>query len=437
MLQKLLHDRSGNFGLLTALTIIPIIGAAGLAVDFTNAMAVKSKLQGAGDAAALAALSPTSPGMQAAFAMTGNGEVPIAESDAKGFFRGQVQNIAGYTIDAINARIVKSGNNITAVVDYRATVPTILSSAIGQPLVQVAGHATAQFQTENYRDFYLLLDNTPSMGIGATPSDINTMVNNTSDQCAFACHIVSEDGVEDKNSYYNLARKLGVTIRIDVVAQATAALMDTAKSYRQSANQYRMGVYTFGEKAEDLKLLEVVAPTTDLTSAKNSASKIQLMSIPYQGYDNDQQTSFDNALTQLAAKMGVPGDGSSTASPQKIIYMVSDGVGDSYKPASCTKKTTNGRCQEPIDTRVCDDLKAQGYTIAILYTTYLPLPTKDSQNNDTWYGLWIAPFQNEIGMQMQACASPGLFFEVSPTEGISDAMTALFKKIVSMPRLTG
>ena len=158
MLRRLWTDRSGNFGLLTALTIIPIIGAAGLAVDFTNAMAVKSKLQGAGDAAALAALSPTSPGMQAAFAMTGNGEVPIAESDAKAFFRGQVQNIAGYTIDAINAKIVKSDNNITAVVDYRATVPTILSSAIGRPLVQVAGHATAQFQTENYRDFYLAKD---------------------------------------------------------------------------------------------------------------------------------------------------------------------------------------------------------------------------------------------------------------------------------------
>ena len=37
---------------------------------------------------------------------------------------------------------------------------------------------------------------------------------------------------------------------------------------------------------------------------------------------------------------------------------------------------------------------------------------------------------------MQACASPGLYFEVSPTQGISDAMTALFKKALQHARLT-
>jgi hypothetical protein len=31
------------------------------------------------------------------------------------------------------------------------------------------------------------------------------------------------------------------------------------------------------------------------------------------------------------------------------------------------------------------------------------------------------------------CASPDLFFEVSPSEGISDAMTTLFNKIVNTP----
>lgn len=416
--------------MLAALTIIPIIGAAGLAVDFTNAMAVKSKLQSAGDAAALAAIATSSPGMQAAFAMTGDGEVPIAESDAKAFFRAQFHGDANYTLDSISAKIVKSGNGIYSVVNYAATVPTYLSTALGRQLVKVSGHATAQFETEAFRDFYLLLDNTPSMGIGATQSDIDKMVANTSDQCAFACHIVN-NGVEDPNSYYNLAKKLGVTTRINVVAQATAALMDTAKSYRQSQNQYRMGVYTFGESAEDVKLDEIVAPTTNLDTAKANASKIDLMSIPYQGYNNDQQTSFDTALTLLTQKMGLPGDGSSTASPQKIVYMVSDGVGDSNKPSTCTEKTTDGRCQEPIDTRICDSLKAQGYTIAVLYTTYLPLPTND------WYNTWIAPFQNQISPRMKACASPGLFFEVSPTDGISDAMSTLFKKIVSTPRLTG
>ncbi len=36
---------------------------------------------------------------------------------------------------------------------------------------------------------------------------------------------------------------------------------------------------------------------------------------------------------------------------------------------------------------------------------------------------------------MSDCASPGLYFEVSPSEGIEDAMSALFLKIINTPRL--
>ena len=44
--------------------------------------------------------------------------------------------------------------------------------------------------------------------------------------------------------------------------------------------------------------------------------------------------------------------------------------------------------------------------------------------------------QNEIGLRMKECASPDLFFEVSPSQGISEAMTALFNKAVAQARLT-
>ena len=37
---------------------------------------------------------------------------------------------------------------------------------------------------------------------------------------------------------------------------------------------------------------------------------------------------------------------------------------------------------------------------------------------------------------MKDCASDGFYFEVSPTQGISDAMTALFQKAVLQARLT-
>lgn len=427
---RFLKNRSGNFGILAALMLVPVIGAAGLALDYTNALSVKGRVQGAADAAALAAVAESSVGVKQAMALSADGAVAVGADEAVKFFKAQLENDLDFTIDEISTSVVKKNGRLYSVVDYKVTVPTSLSKVLGQNLIQVAGQAIVEYQTEIYRDFYLLLDNTPSMGVGATPTDVKTMVDNTSDKCAFACHIVNK-GKEDKNSYYNLAKKLGVTTRINVVAQATAALMDTAKESRKNANQYHMAVYTFGEKAEDTKLLEVVKSTTDLSKAKKEAANVELMSIPYQGYDNDQQTDFDRALTQIGDKMGTAGSGLTASSPEKILFFVSDGVGDSYKPTNCTKKLTGGRCQEPIDIKACTALKDKGYKIAVLYTTYLPLPTNG------WYNSWIKPFQTEIPEKMKACASPDLFFEVSPSEGISEAMTTLFKKIVNTPLITG
>lgn len=85
---------------------------------------------------------------------------------------------------------------------------------------------------------------------------------------------------------------------------------------------------------------------------------------------------------------------------------------------------------EPIDPAKCKILKDRGIKIAILYTSYLPL------KDNSFYMDWIWPFQNDIPRHMEACASPGYYFEVSLDQGISDAMNALFHKIVSTPRIT-
>lgn len=430
MFFQLAADRSGNFGLLTALLLAPMVGVVGLAVDLTDAYVARNSLQMAADAAALGAIAEKSKGVAEAFTMGSNGVVPVSQEDAVKLFKAQLRAAGQFELVSVEAKLVKTGVNLRSDLSFSADVPTTFGRIFGKQKIRVSGTSSATYDTQVFRDFYLLLDNTPSMGVAATTNDISKMVSNTSDKCAFACHIV-KDGVENKGDYYNLAKKLGVTIRIDVVAKATAALMDTAVSTRSTSDQYRMAIYTFGEKAEDTKLLEVTPPTVDLAVAKQKAAGIQLMTIPAQGYNGDQQTSFDTALTQIKAKMGTQGTGASSNSAEKIVFFVADGVGDSNKPTACTKKTSGGRCQEPIDTRYCDALKAANFKIAVLYTTYLPLPT------NSWYNTWIAPFQNEIGTKMKACASNGLYFEVSPTQGIPEAMNALFLRILNMPRLVG
>ncbi|MBO9098620.1 MULTISPECIES: TadE/TadG family type IV pilus assembly protein [unclassified Rhizobium] len=426
-IQNLWKDRSGNFGIMTALLLVPIVGTAGMAVDFANALNIRNQLYAAADAAAVGSLAEKSAGVTAAMGMTSDGTVAVAQTDANSLFF--AQNSAALTSSNVKVAIAvtKTGNTLQSNVSFTATVPTTFLHVIGQDTISIAGKATAQNQTQTYMDFYILIDNTPSMGVGATPTDVALMEGNTPDKCAFACH---ETGVNDGKDYYTLAKRLNVKKRIDVVREATMSLTSTAKTQRTIDNQYRMAVYTFGKSADEAWLTTISPLISDMDSVQDLTSKVDLMTTVGQNYKSDAQTSFDTALTTLNTTIPTPGNGYTSSSPQKTLFFVTDGVGDSIKPVGCTAPLDGNRCQEPIDTSFCTPLKNRGVKIAILYTTYLPLP-----NND-WYMRWINPFSKQIPAKLQSCASPGLYFEVSPTQGISDAMNALFMRVVNGSRLT-
>ena len=424
--RKLMADRGGNFATVTVLLAVPLIAAAGMAIDITDALVARTELYNAADAAALGAIADSSPAVAAALTMTNDGTVSIGQDDARKLFFGQASSDLQNVPVNVNISVNRVSNVVSSTVNFSASVPTTLMQIMGQTSIPISGTASAQYQTASFIDFYMLLDNTPSMGVGATSDDIAMMQKNTADTCAFACH-----NLDTTNNYYNLAKNLNVKMRIDVVRQATQSLTDTAVANRSTPDQYRMAVYTFGTKAESAALTSVSALSSDMTQVKTSTGAVDLMTTPYQNYNNDQDTSFDTMLTQLKPIIGTGGGGTTSSDRAKVLFFVTDGVGDSYKPSTCTKPTTGGRCQEPLDTSFCKPLKDQNVKIAILYTTYFPLP------QNAWYNTWIAPFQSQIGTNLQNCASPGLYFEVSPTQGISDAMSALFLKVIRTPRLTG
>lgn len=429
-LRSLRADRRGNVAVTFAIALLPILGLVGAAVDYSIAVNTRTKIEAALDTAVLLATSKTEASLPTA----------TAKADAEKMFAAQVA-MFGVTTKSSSITITDGVNGRVATGTAAADVPTTFMKVMGFNSIAVNGNATAKVGLPVYVDFYLLLDNSPSMGVAATPADITTMVNNTTDQCAFACHDTytsSSKKTLNKNSYYDLAKKLGVTMRIDVVRQATQALMDKAAATAAVSNQFRMAIYTMGADCSSVGQTTITPLTSSLSSAKSAAAGIDLMTIPYAGYNNDQCTDFDNVLASMNNTIPTPGTGTSSA-PQKYLFFVSDGVADAYYPTSCTKKTTSGRCQEPLTTTICDTLKNRGVKIAVLYTTYLALPT------NSWYMNWIDPFNkgpygpspnSEIAQKMQACASPGFYFEVSPTDGISEAMNALFQKAVSTAHLT-
>lgn len=443
-------DRGGNFGVMTGLLLVPLIGTAGMALDFGRALTIKQQLVGAADAAAVGAIAEKSKAVAQAMQLHGDGSVALDPAEARGLFLGQMSGELSTLPVSVDIDVAKTNGILTSRVAFSVTLPTMFMTILGKDDITVSGQATAQYQTPSFLDFYMLLDNTPSMGVAATSKAIEDMQYATrygsngqgkDKDCAFACHIVFEDGKEDPNSYYNVAKQNGIPIRIDVVAQATESLMKTATDTQTVPGQFRMAAYTFGERAQDAKLFKVAELNENLTTVGNATEKIKLMSIPYQNYNGDQQTSFDDALTRIGEEIlskpayGLPGNGTSKTDRQKIVFLVADGVGDSYKPKGCTSEEglvtkTEGRCIEPIDTKFCQQLKDKNIRIAVLYTTYLPL-----HSNDFWKK-WVKPFDGSISTKMKECASPGYFFEVSLEQGIADAMNTLFHKIVSAPRIT-
>jgi len=426
------RGRSGNVAIVFALVLLPLLSVIGCAIDYTVAVQIRSKLQAAADAASVGSVTKTSPAFIAAGSMTSDGPIAVGVTDATNLFDGNMASMAGYTLNSMTAAVIKAGATITSTVQFSANVPTNFLGVMGKSAITVTGTSISAASMPLYIDFYLLLDNSPSMGVGATPADVATMVNNTPDKCAFACH-----DLNNTNNYYKLAKTLGVTTRIDVLRSATQSLMDTAAITQTYSNQFRMAIYDFGGSAGSAGLRALFSLSSSLSSAKTAAGNIDLMTVSGTNQNSDQDTGFTNILPAINSAISAPGSGVSSA-PQKYLFFVSDGVADENN-TSCLKPTTGGRCQSPINPALCTSLKSRGVKIAVLYTTYLALPT------NAWYNSWIAPFNpgpwgpspnSEIATNMASCASPGLFFEVSPTQGISQAMNALFQKAVADARVT-
>ena len=439
LIDRFRRDQRGNIAVIFVIACVPLISALGCAVDYTRATQLQSKLQAAIDAASVGSIAKLSPAFIAAGTMTVDGPIPAGVTDATNIFNGNMSGVTGYTLNSVTPAVQKLNGTVTSTVTFSATVPTMFLGVMGKSAMTIGGTSTSTANMPLYIDFYLLLDNSPSMGVGATPADVQTMVSNTPDQCAFACH-----DLNDSNNYYKLAKSLGVTMRMDVLRTATQQLMDTAAATETYATQFRMAIYDFGGSSDTQGLRALFALSSSLTSAKTAAGNIDVMTVNGQNDNNDEDTGFTTIFPQINTAISAPGAGTAGA-PQKYVFFVSDGVADESN-AGCLKTMNNAsfgnispRCQSPINPALCTTLKNRGIKIAVLYTTYLALPT------NAWYVAWITPFNtrpygpspnSQIAQNMQSCASPGLYFEVSPTQGISQAMTTLFQKAVADARIS-
>jgi Flp pilus assembly protein TadG len=443
MLRRFAKDRDANIAVIFALAMVPAIYLLGMTLDYAQAVRKRSQLNAAADAAAIAAVTPSMLSQPISAAVTA----------ATNVFNATANSLPGLSAQPnLTVNITNTGLVRNAVISYTAGSTNNFPILLGSAAWPIGGSSSASATGAPNINFYLLLDDSPSMAIAGTPAGITTMVNNTSSQggCGFACHEShpSADNLGNPNGEdnYALARNLGVTLRVDLMAQAVASLMSTASSKEAANNNtYEMAIYTF-----DYTLNTIYAPSglpsANLTAAASAASNIQVLEV----YDNnhltssnnnsDTDTNFESALQSLNVIMPTPGGGTNSTgdTPQEVVFIVTDGVDDEIvtSTSACSQTALSlgsgkYRCQQPINTAECTTVKNRGIRIAVLYTEYLQLPT------NSWYNSYIAPFDtpspstSQIATNLQACASPGLFYDVASGGDITAALNNLFLLVVA------
>jgi len=439
---RFFSDRKANVAITFAFALIPTIYLTGMTIDYISATRKKAKLDALADAAVLAALTPN---------MLHSTDT-VAQAAAQNVFQAQLPSIVGLNFNPNTDLTVTMQDTITTrniTVTYTASSQNYFPGVLNFAAINLAGTSKGSATFPPNIDFYLLLDNSPSMAIPATQTGINTMVTKTG--CAFACHDTST-----ANDGYSVAKANGISTRIELVGNAVTSLATTAANTAvQNQSTYRMALYTFSNYSNNATALQmqVKALTSNLSSISSlPAGTIDVMPVDGNNndtngvYNDDTATDFDSAMSAMNTLMPAPGTGLAGDSPQEILFIVTDGVNDattSHLLHSCSQPVQNGsngikRCQEPMDTSWCTTVKNRGIRIALLYTVYLPMTT------DSWYNSWVAPFQkwnnptgnDAVANNIQNCASPGLYASVSTDGDITAALNKLFQDAVQMAHLT-
>jgi Flp pilus assembly protein TadG len=178
-----------------ALVAPVLVFAGGAALDYGRAAQIHTKLNAAADAAALAALTP-------AMLQQPSG---VAQTAAENMFNGLTDNIPGLTANATQVTVTVTAGATSLIrnvsVTYSSSVNTIFAQVLGKSTLPLSGVSEASAQAPPNIDFYVLLDNSPSMALPATQAGITQMQNLTTKQitggCAFACHQASTNANSD------------------------------------------------------------------------------------------------------------------------------------------------------------------------------------------------------------------------------------------------
>lgn len=419
--------------------MVPMIGLTGLGIDYSQALNARTALNAAADSAALAAATEAEAILQSPYG-TGSSGITTAQQAGTQAAGLVFQTNAAKTAAAIGKTpnptitVTPTANAITATVSYQTTVPTMFGGIFGTKTISISGNASSQLTIPKYINISVMTDISQSMGLAATQDGMNSLQQLTPDHCAFGCHVVSNNslpygGVWTTTTYESVAHANNISLRIDVIRQATQNMIQTAQAGTTGAPMITFGLYTLQASQPSKGLYgqafgTLSGPSANYTALYTAAGQIDLGANNGNGIGDSDDAG---AMSAFSSTVPANGTGNSSNSPLQYAFILTDGVQDVY----CTTPGAFGsHCTQAFDPKLCDTLKGKGVTVGVIYTTYLQMPLARE------YQALVASFDNQIGPNLQSCATPGWYYQANDGPDIQNAINSLFAKATGRGVLT-
>ncbi|MBE1505283.1 Flp pilus assembly protein TadG/uncharacterized protein YegL [Rhizobium viscosum] len=347
LLDRLRRDRGGNFGIMTAILLPVLIGAAGISIQVTDMLLSQRQLQEAADAAALAT----------ATALANKTIQPAdAQAFARDFVAGQMANYLQDTdpsttdiknSTAVNVSTTTSGKSVS----YQVTVAPNYTINVN-PMMRVIGFKTQNIaasgttvsghsETQGSVSMYLVLDRSGSMAEYTTTVNASEPTRDETEDCSYydsnARKWVSKTCTNTVANYYTKIEALKLAVS-SLAGQLTTA--DPDNTYvRTGAVSYNDSMQT--PQALNWGTAKVVKYVNALTATSGT----------------DSGAAFKKAYDSLIdAKEDKAHQDETGQTPTKYIVFMTDGDNNATSADTETKKW-------------CDaarDKKIQVYTIAFM-----------------------------------------------------------------------
>lgn len=410
-LKRFRRDQRGNIAIIFAIACVPVLAFVGAGIDYSMANKIRTKMRQALDEAVLAGVAAGKTALDSG----ANQDTAItkAQDAAANYFAGNTVGL-GATPTIL---FTMSGRTLSATGSATTAMKTSFMGLVGFPIMNLSASSVSSATTQPYMNVYLLVDISSSMLLPATPAGITQMRNGTG--CALACH----ETTDGKDSY-SYALKNNVLLRYQVVNQGVQNLLTYLDSSSVYKTYVKVGLWSF-----DNQLTQMSSLTANFSSV---ASNFPTPGLAYN--DAAAATPFDNLIDNFVSTVGTAGDGSTSASPQKMLIIATDGVND---PTRAWTSQTSLRPQVRVfNTAFCTTLKTRGVTVAIINTPYYPM-TWDWGYNATLGqpgSLGGATRVDDIPIALKSCAGSN-FLMASDVATIQSSFTTLFSK-ASPVRLT-